>query len=193
MPVFSPLILTERLLLRPWQPADSVRLKEAIDANLDHLRAWMPWAMKEPSPLEEVGQRIETFAADFASGADGTYGVFDRDGNVVIGGSGLHPRIEDGFEIGYWIGAMYTHRGFATEAAAALTRAAFDQASTEQVQIRCDPRNHASAAVPRRLGYEHIDTLVADSVTPSNEPRDTMVWQMTRELFRKTFLGKEKK
>jgi RimJ/RimL family protein N-acetyltransferase len=183
--VFPPLIQTERLLLRSWQPADATQLKDAIDSNLDHLRAWMPWAVNEPSPLEEVEKRIEKFATDFASGADGTYGVFNRNGAIVIGGSGLHPRIADGFEIGYWVGTMHTHKGYATEAAAALTRAAFDEASTQQVQIRCDPRNHASAAVPPRIGYEHIDTLIADTLTPSNEPRDTMVWQMTRERFEK--------
>jgi RimJ/RimL family protein N-acetyltransferase len=48
-----------------------------------------------------------------------------------------------------------------------------------RVEIRCDPRNTASAAVPRRLGYRHVTTLEANVLTPAGEPRDTMVWVQT--------------
>lgn len=177
-------IYTERLLLRSWKPSDARSLKSAIDANLQHLQAWMPWAMSEPSPIEEIVARIEKFAADFAAGVDWTYGIFSSNGDTVIGGSGAHPRIgSDGLEIGYWIGTAHTHQGYATEAAAAITRAAFTQPTIQQIQIRCDTNNVASAAIPRRLGYHHIETLVADATTPAGAPRDTMVWQLTRTEF----------
>ena len=184
MPVTLPeLIRTERLVLRPWQPSDAARMKDAIDDNLSRLQAWMPWAMSEPSTLEEIRARIDKFAADFAAGLDGTYGMFTSDGSDVVGGTGLHPRIEDGFEIGYWLVAGRTGQGYATEAAGALTRVAFDLPTTREVQIRCDPENHPSAAVAARLGFIHMATLIADTVTPAGASRDTMVWQMTRERF----------
>jgi hypothetical protein len=46
-------IRTTHLSLRCWQPADAERLKAAMDANLDHLRPWMQWAMEEPQPLQQ--------------------------------------------------------------------------------------------------------------------------------------------
>jgi len=57
-------------------------------------------------------------------------------------------------EIGYWVRSDRTGRGYATAAARALTRAAL-QASplVHRVQIRCDPANLASAAIPPKLGY----------------------------------------
>src|SRR5678815_5969902 len=63
LPLLHPLpdrIVTSRLVLRPWSVADAPVLKALIDANLEHLRAWMPWALNEPSPVEAVAQRIET-------------------------------------------------------------------------------------------------------------------------------------
>jgi hypothetical protein len=37
-------IVTARTTIRCWSPSDAPRLKEAIDANVEHLRPWMPWA-----------------------------------------------------------------------------------------------------------------------------------------------------
>jgi len=182
--VFPAAIRTNRLLLRSWRPGDARRLKEAIDANLAHLQAWLPWAVEEPSPPEVVAARVETFAADFAAGVEWLYAMFRADEPEVIGGTGLHPRIgADGLEIGYWVAEAHTRQGYATEAARALTRVAFTQPQIQRVQIRCDPNNLASAGVPRRLRFRHISTLPNDAVTPTGTPRETMVWELTRAEF----------
>lgn len=179
-------IETSRLVLRPWEVADAQRLKDAIDANLEHLRAWMPWAMTEPSELEAVALRIETFRQSFATGTEWVFAIFSRGESRVIGGIGLHPRIGLGaVEIGYWAQRHETRQGYITEAVKALTAVAFASPEIERVQIRCDPANVGSAAVPRRLGYTHIATLAADSLTPLGAPRDTMVWEMSRLAFAK--------
>ncbi len=185
LPVLAPLpdqITTSRLVLRPWRVADAPVLKALIDANLDHLRAWMAWAMNEPSPLDVLEKRIEGFRADVREGTD--YGVGILLGDEAIGGAGLHRRgAPDTLEIGYWMSASHTRRGYASEAAMALTRLAFSMPHVEHVQIRCDPRNAASASVPRKLGFVHIVTLEADTLTPTGEPRATMVWQISRVNF----------
>jgi RimJ/RimL family protein N-acetyltransferase len=67
-----------------------------------------------------------------------------------------------------------------TEAAEALTRLALQQPGIDRVQIRCDPENVASAAVPRRLRYRHLRTIPKATIKPSGEPRDSMVWELTR-------------
>jgi RimJ/RimL family protein N-acetyltransferase len=185
LPLLRPLpdsIETMRLVLRPWSSADAPVLKGLIDANLEHLRAWMPWAMNEPSPVESIAERIELFAGNVREGTDYTVGIFL--GDNAIGGSGLHRRNgPDTLEIGYWIAARHTGRGYAAEAAMALTTLAFALPHVEHVQIRCDPRNASSAAIPRKLGFSHVATLEAETQTPTGEPRATMVWQMSRTDF----------
>jgi len=177
-PVLAPgPIRTERLVLRCWQRDDAPLVKDAIDSSLDELRLWMPWARSEPSPLESIVQRIEKFRRAFEEGRDWTYGILDATESRVIGGSGLHPRTQPGrLEIGYWIRSSDTGQGFATEVAAALADRAFQFHGADGVEIRCDPRNARSAAVPQRLGFTLEQTLVGDTTAPDGSARDTQVW-----------------
>jgi RimJ/RimL family protein N-acetyltransferase len=173
-------IATPRLVLRRWQLADAERLKDAIDASLPELQAWMAWALDEPSPIDVLERRLQRFRDEFGAAGDWIYGIFDDAERRVIGGTGLHVRGgPDVREIGYWIRTDATHQGYATEAAGILTDVAFELTAVAHVEIRCDPNNRRSAAVPRRLGYRHTETRRGDARTPAGEPRDTMVWTLT--------------
>jgi RimJ/RimL family protein N-acetyltransferase len=153
-------IRTPRLVLRCWQPADAPLLKEALDSSLDHLRPWMPWAASEPQPLAEKVELLRLFRGQFDLGQDFVYGIFSADESEVIGGTGLHTRIgEAALEIGYWIRASRVGAGLATETAAALTRVAFEVCDVDRVEIRVDPENERSLAVPRKLGFVEEATL----------------------------------
>ena len=170
-------ILTPRLVLRCWTPGDAPLLKEAIDASLPELKRWMPWAAAEPLPVAAKVERIGKMQRAFAAGEDWTYGIFDRNESRVVGGSGLHPRVApDRLEIGYWIRSSEVGQGLATEVAAALADVAFRLHGASAVEIHCDPGNARSAGVPRRLGFEHVETRVADRPAPVGGTGDRMVW-----------------
>jgi RimJ/RimL family protein N-acetyltransferase len=174
-------IQTPRLVLRCWQPSDAPLLADAITASLDHLRPWMPWVHAEPEELEAKVQRLRGFRARFDTDQDFIYGIFTPGEDEVVGGTGMHPRVGEGaLEVGYWIGARHVGQGYATEAAAALTRAGFELHSLERMEIRCDPANERSASVPRKLGYTHEATLRANVVGVDGGRRDTMVWSLLR-------------
>lgn len=172
-------IETARLVLRCWQPSDAPRLKEAVDTSLDHLRPWMPWAHRDPQPLEAKVQLLRRARGNFDLGQDYVYGVFDAAETMVLGSSGLHTRVgEYAREIGYWIRASHLNQGLATELAAALTRVVFEVERLERAEIHCDPANTRSAAVPRKLGYTLEATLRGRARTADNAPRDTMIWTL---------------
>lgn len=177
-------IVTERLVIRCWEPADAVLAKEAIDSSLEHLRPWMPWAHAEPTTLEQKVQLLRLFRGKFDLDQDAVYGTFDRDERRVVGGTGLHPRVGDrASEIGYWIRADSTGQGLATESTAAMTRVAFEIAGFDRIEIRCDPENVRSAAIPRRLGYVHEATLRGRLRDEHDRPRDAMVFTMFAEDY----------
>ena len=168
--------------LRLPEEADAAELYALIDANRDHLLPWMPWAADEPQSLAEKVELLRQFRGKFDLGQDFIYGIFDGDESEAVGGTGLHTRGGDSaFEIGYWISAPRAGDGLATESTAALTRAAFELTDVERVEIRCDPANEASRAIPRKLGYIEEATLRRRLHYP--EPRDVVVYSLFRADF----------
>jgi RimJ/RimL family protein N-acetyltransferase len=177
-------IVTRRLVVRCWDPSDASRVKESVDTSLEHLRPWMPWAMAEPTDLSARIQWLRKSRGEFDLGTDFTYGIFDRDETMVIGGTGLHTRLgPQAREIGYWIRMDRAGQGLATEVAAALTRVAFEIDEVTRVEIRCDPRNTRSAAIPRKLGYQHEATLRRRILGSDGQPRDAMIWTLLSDEF----------
>ena len=99
----------------------------------------------------------------------------------MLGGAGLHPRRGVGaLEIGYWMRSARTGRGLTTEAAGALTRVAFEVRGVDRVEIRCDPGNVASAAIPPKLGFTHEATLRRrlQGVNGEGDLRDAMIFSL---------------
>ena len=179
MPAPAYRIQTPRLVIRCWDPADAPLLADAVTASVEHLRPWMPWAHEEPEELEVKVQRLRGFRSRFDADQDYIYAIFTPDEREVVGGTGLHKRVgADALEMGYWISVRHVRRGYATEAAAALTRVAFQVHGVERMEIRCATDNVPSAAVPRRLGYTHDATLRANVRGVDGAMRDTMVWSL---------------
>jgi RimJ/RimL family protein N-acetyltransferase len=171
-------IETDRLVIRCWEPEDAAELKRAIDASIDHLLPWMPWVANEPEPLPEKTARLTEFKAMFERNEDFIYGIFNTDGEVV-GGTGLHPRTgPEAREIGYWVAHAHEGKGVISESTAALTRVGFEVLALDRIEIHCDPRNSRSAAVPKRLGYEHEATLRRRLVEADGSFRDVMIWSL---------------
>jgi RimJ/RimL family protein N-acetyltransferase len=172
-------IVTQRLVIRCWNPADAPLLKEAIDASLEHLRPWMPWAYDEPQELQVKVERLRQFRARFDTNQDFVYGIFSADESRVLGGTGLHTRLGPGaLEIGYWIHQDFTNRGLATEVSAALTRVAFEVNGVQRVEIHCDPANVRSARVPAKLGYTLEGVLHRRVPRADGSLSDSMIWSL---------------
>jgi RimJ/RimL family protein N-acetyltransferase len=172
-------IETDRLVVRCYSPEDAPKLKEAIDMSLDHLQPWMPWVKEEPEPLDAKVERLRRLRGDFDLGIDFVYGIFSADDSVLLGGTGLHPRVgPNALEIGYWVRADHIGKGIATEAVAAIVKVGFEVHKIGRLEIHCDPINVRSAAIPRKLGFTFDATLRRRAVRPDGTERDTMIWSL---------------
>jgi RimJ/RimL family protein N-acetyltransferase len=174
---------TDRLVIRCWEPRDAPLLKDAVDRSRDHLWPWMPWTPPEPEDLAVVVERLRTFRAQFDNDENWIYGILDRGETRVLGGTGLHPRGGPGsLEIGYWVAVDVVRQGVATEVTAVLTRAAFEHAGVERVDVGADARNDASLGVGRKLGFHEDGVLRRRIPGRPGEPRGDMVFMtMLRE------------
>jgi RimJ/RimL family protein N-acetyltransferase len=133
---------------------DAKAFKDAVDTSLGHLRPWMPWARTEPKSLTEKIDLLRSWRGEFDRDTNFVYGIFPKDLGQVLGCVGLHPRVgPEGLEIGYWLRTSALKQGYATEAVATLTRAAFKVCGVDRVEIHVDPSNTASLQVPTRLGF----------------------------------------
>lgn len=183
MPSPAYAIRTERLLIRCYEPKDAFLLKPAIDQSLDHLLPWMPWAKNEPEDIEVKIERMRKFRGEFDLGKNFTMGIFSPDNSRLIGSTGLKLTVgEKTREIGYWLCADCTGKGFATEAAAALTKVAFQIDGVERVEIHCDAKNLKSAAVPARLGFKHEANLRMNERV-DGERKLHMIWVLFSEDY----------
>lgn len=172
-------IVTPRLVIRCWNPQDAPLLKKAIQANVDHLLPWLPFARNEPEELQVKIERMRYWRSRFDSDVDYTYGIFNDEESRVVGGTGLHKRVGDrAFEIGYWIDHTVINQGYATEVSAALVKTAFEIMDARRVEIHCDPLNRRSAAVPRKLGFIHEATLRERFPAAESEWTDIMIWSI---------------
>lgn len=169
-------IETERLVVRCYQPSDIQLLAEPVAESVDHLKPWMPWAHAEPEPFEVKVDRIQRFRGEFDLGEDFIYGIFNREETRLPGGTRLHTRLGDEqLEIGYWVHKDYINQGLVTESTAALVKVAFELVHIHRVEIHCDPRNLASASIPRKLGFTHEGTLRAKTRFLDGWS-DSMIW-----------------
>ncbi len=147
-------IETARLVLRCWEAGDAPHFATSFRQSRAHVGAWIAPANDESLEAHAIETRIATFQADFEQGIGFVYAIFDRAEQMLLGEIGLMPRRGPAsLEIGYWIHVDHVGHGLATEATRALTIVALSLPEVDRVEIHCDPRNAASAAVPRKLGY----------------------------------------
>jgi ribosomal-protein-serine acetyltransferase len=168
------------LIVRRWRVDDAAPLHDALTESIEHLRPWMPWIADEPLTVDQRRARIAGWQTQWATG-DRVYGMFV--GKEVVGGCGLHARIgPGGLEIGYWVRAGRTGRGYATEASRILTGIAFATPGIDRVEIRHDATNVASSRVPAKLGYVRVGDLHRPPVAPAETGVDH-VWRMARDAW----------
>jgi RimJ/RimL family protein N-acetyltransferase len=172
---------TQRLLIRKPLPGDGKAVYDAIQASLNELKPWMPWAHMNQTE-EDVEANIRESYVKFLSREDLRLLVFNKETGDFIASSGLH-RIDwavPKFEIGYWIDTRHSGKGYITEAAEAITSFAFNELKAKRVEIRCDTKNTRSRAIPEKLGFTLEGILKNDSLSVEiKKPRDTCVFAKT--------------
>ena len=169
-------IETGRVVIRCYEPEDAPLLKTAVDASLDHLRPWMPWAAdySRASAQEYLAGSVK----GWDEGTEYNYAILT--GDALAGGIGLMTRCgPGGLEIGYWVHRAYVGRGLATAAAAALVEQAFGLPGVDWVEIVHDELNVASGKIPRKLGFTEVERRPLDP--PALAGTGTgVVWRLVR-------------
>ena len=162
VPLPTPTLTTERLLLRPFSDADAEAIWE-LQSDAEVLRYWdsPPWT----DPARASGF-IATAHRLAQEGTGARLAVELADGGTFLGWAGLSrwDPTHRSASITYCFHRRAWGRGFATEAAGALLAWAFETLDLNRVQGEADTRNAGSARVMEKLGFVLEGTLREDCV-----------------------------
>ena len=166
--------ITDRLLLRPWEPTDCYDLYEnAKDEDVARSAGWLHHTSPEYSQkiIEDVLMR------------PGTYAIVPKSVGRPIGsislmfGKNANICLEDNeAELGYWIGKRYWGNGFVPEASAELIRYGMEDLRLTRIWCMCTTDNRNSARVQDKCGFRFVrNGIINDPVYGEREMRFTCI------------------
>jgi [ribosomal protein S5]-alanine N-acetyltransferase len=162
---------TPRLVIRHFTAGDAAAM-EAVFCDAEVMR-YSEDGVDDP---EAVRTRIGNVIADYPTSPLGMWAIAEKPTGNVIGYVALgRPRSPCGLreaELGFRLARPYWGRGYATEAAGAACRHAFETLLLARIVATIDPQNVASARVAQKVGmtlqgevmfpgYTHPDHLYA--------------------------------
>jgi len=165
-------IRTQRLSLRPLEPADAASIRAlAGDFDVARMTGMIPHPYSERDALAWIDRA--------GQGDEGVVFAVARDG-ALIGCSGYMPMDAEHAEVGYWIGKPFWGKGFATEAVRAVVAHAFDAHGFAYVKAGHFVDNTRSQRVLGKLGFSSDGEEMRDCAA-RGEPVQCLTYRLDRE------------
>ena len=173
-----PTLTTERLVLRQFDRGDAVDVfAYAKNPAVGPMAGWPPH-----TTIEDSRRVVQHFIH-----TGDVWAIVEKKTGRVIGSIGLHVdgrREVDGARmLGYVLGAAYWGQGYATEAAQAALRFAFEQKNCQIVSAYHYPGNTRSRRVIKKLGFTAEGLLRMAGTLPGGTPTDEACYSLTRDEY----------
>jgi len=145
------IITTERLSLRPFELSDAERVAElANNCNITKNLYGLPYPYDIDCAIKWISTHKEKFDGDKVY----EFAITSKAIGELFGSICLYNKQSGKIgEIGYWVGEQYWGNGYATEAAKAILKFAFDK-GFHKVCAGHLASNPASGKVIQKLGME---------------------------------------
>ncbi len=171
-----PTLVTERLILRPFEEPDldayammitapEVRHSLRVRNGYSRFDAWLAMAQ---------------WRGEWELRGSGHFALEERSTGQFVGRAGLHrPEREDwpGLEAGWALDPRWWGRGYATEAGSGAIAYAFEVMGESQLFSVILPDNTRSQAVATRLGFSLVEERML-----SSDPADPQgIWRLGRD------------
>ncbi|HEY3375967.1 MAG TPA: GNAT family N-acetyltransferase [Armatimonadota bacterium] len=150
--------LTEDTALRLLEPRHAEECFALIDANRARLQIWLDWVERTNS-VDDRRAYCKLALEQCAQGRSLVVGIWHR--GRFAGTVGLEDinTFAGTAEIGYWLGEEFQGHGLVTNTCRAIIAHAFGTLGLNRLQIRVQPINSRSRAIPQRLGFRREGTL----------------------------------
>lgn len=158
-------IRTDRLLMRRWQESDRAPFA-ALNGDPETMEFF-------PSTLDRAASDayVDRIESHFEESGYGLWALEVAETGDFIGMTGLNPMPAGvpgagGVEVGWRLARHAWHHGYATEAARAALRVAFDGVGLTEIWSMTAVINLPSQAVMRRLGMSEVARFDHPKVPP---------------------------
>lgn len=173
-----PVLNTERLVLRAFDPSDAVDVYAyAQNEKVGPMAGWAPH-----KSLEDSRRVVQGFIA-----AGDAWAVVDKSTGHVIGSISLHVdakrRLEGCRQMGYVLGENHWGQGFATEACREVLRYAFEELNCPVVSAAHFPINQKSRRVLKKLGFTYEGTLRRTMLLYDGSYADSLIYSLFKEEY----------
>jgi ribosomal-protein-serine acetyltransferase len=184
---FKNKLIGKRIVLKITKPDITMAniMFKVINENRKHLRPWFSWE-KATKKVEDSLKHLFDKEEKVKEGKKVEYGIYID--NEYIGNIGIFDINQDkkSAEIGYWLSAKFIRRGYATEAVSILEKEFFLNHSINRIEICCDDKNIASAAVAKKCGYTFEGKLRENVYSKHFKSfRNTLVFSKLKSDFKK--------
>lgn len=143
-------ILTERLVLRPYEPGDLDQLHGVLYSDIDAMRLL-------GGPRDTAGTRfaLERSMTQHEITGFSFWPVIERESGLLVGEAGLFPLSPEGPDValGYAFGSPWWGRGYATEASRGVIAEAFGPLGMDRLVAITREANLGSRHVLEKLGF----------------------------------------
>lgn len=150
----KPYHVTDRLLLRPWEPVDAEQMFRLASDKEMCISAGIPVHTSEEFSREVIYKQMIR---------PGNYAIVPKSVRKVIGaidlkfGTDANICLEEGdAEIGYWIGREFWGNGYVPEAAMTLIDYGFRELDLNNIWCLCKADNHNSRRVQDKCGFSYV-------------------------------------
>ncbi len=152
---------------------DDDELTAAVQASIDELSKWMPWATRDFSRSD---------ASDFISGSNGPnrldLAILDSD-DAIIGVAGVNQidTTNRSGNLGYWVRSDRTGQGVASTGARLAAKRAVEERNLNRFQITMSVENEPSRRTAERLGAT-FEGIARTSLLLHNRFHDARVYSL---------------
>jgi ribosomal-protein-alanine N-acetyltransferase len=147
-------LLTARLLLRPYEPADAPAFAALLLANQVRIQVSFPERVRAVQTPEGALASVQNFMHDWRTGRFYVLGIWQRETGHYLGDICLLPHPPTGGEIGYYLAAEAEGQGYAREALEAVVALGFETLGLVSLTVRCYVSNERAQAVARAIGFQ---------------------------------------
>lgn len=174
-------LITERLILRPWQESDAEDLYNyAKDPDIGPIAGWPPHKSVEESRsiIRDVFSEKECYAVCLKENGKAIGSIA-----LKLNGETDMTEQDDECELGYWLGKEFWGQGLIPEAARELLRHGFEDLEMRTIWCGYYDGNAKSMRVQEKLGFAYHHTCNEVEVPLMGEIRIGHTNVMTRERW----------